>query len=169
MTHSTKHSVQQYSGEGSLEEGVKVPLHIAMMLAEGQKRLQIRQIDLIHAAISENSQYCRSVLEKMADSDSDLSGMFHQWSALCQNKAQRYGALANECMEIMLQSAAEINHLISGSLSGLGTVTQRNWSDRLAPAHERRVSANVISFPDRRVTSAMSYVVAGKSGRQHAA
>lgn len=167
MTHSTKHNVRQYFGKSSLEESVKVPLHIAMMLAEGQKRLQIRQIDVTQAGISENSQYCRSVLEKMADSD--LSGIFHQWSALCQNKAQRYGALANECMEIMLQSAAEINHLISGSLSGLGTVSQKNWSDRLAPANERRVSANVISFPDRRVTSAMSYVVAGKSGRQHAA
>jgi len=169
MTHSTKHSVRQYSGKSSLEEGVKVPLHIAMMLAEGQMRLQIRQIDVTQAAISENSQYCRSVLEKMADSDSDYSGTIHQWSTLCHKKAQRYGDLANECMEIMLQSAAEINHLISGALSGLGTVTQKNWSDALAPAHERRVSAKIISFPDRRVTSVMSYVVAGKSGRQHAA
>jgi len=167
MTRSTKHSDWQYFSKSSLEEGVKVPLDIAMTLAEGQKRLQIRQIDVTQAAISENSQYCRSVLEKMADSD--YSGMFHQWSALCQNKAQRYGDLANECMEIMLQSAAEINHLISGSLSGLGTIGQSNWSEGLAPANERRVSAKIISFPDRRITSAMSYAFAGKSGRQHAA
>ena len=176
MTHSIKHSVRQYSGEGSLEEsinsleqGIKVPLHIAMTLAEGQKRLQIRQIDVIQAGISENSQYCRSVLEKMADPDSDYSGIFNQWSALCQNKAQRYGNLAQESMEIMLQTAGEINHLISGSLSEFEAVSQKNWSDALAPANERRVSAKVISFPDRRVASAISYATAGKSGRQHAA
>ena len=165
MTRSTKHSDRQYSGKSSLEESVNVPLHIAMTLAEGQKRLQIRQIEMAHAAISENSQYCKSVLEKTAD----YSGLLHQWSALCQNKAQRYGNFANECMEIMLQSAAEMNHLISGALSGFGAATQSNWNEGLAPAYERRVSANVISFPDRRTASAISYAVAGKSGRQHAA
>lgn len=167
MTRSTKHSDPQYFGKSNLEEGVKVPLHIAMTLAEGQKRLQIRQIDVTQAAISENLQYCRSILEKMADSD--YSEIFHQWSALCQSKAQRYGNLAHECMEIMLQSAAEINQEISGALSEFGTGIQGNWSEGLAPAKERRVSAKVISFPDRRISSVMSYLIAGKSGRQHAA
>ena len=165
MTRSTKHSIQQYSAINSLEEGVKTPLQIAMTLAEGQKRLQIRQIEAAHAAISENTQYCKAVLENMAD----YSGMFDQWTALCQTKAQRYGDLSQECMEIMLQNAAEINHLISASLSGLETVGLKNGSQYLIPSAERRVSDNVISFPDRRVASATSYTVTGKSTRQHAA
>lgn len=165
MPRSTKHTIQQYFDKSSLEEGIKVPLHIAMTLIERQTSLQIRQIEVAQAAISENLQYCRSVLEK----PEDYSGMFDRWSALCQTKAKRYSDFTQACIEIMMQSAAEVNHLISGSLSAVGVSSQGNWRDNLAPAIDRRVSAKVISFPERRVTSLISQVVAQMSGRQNAA
>jgi len=165
MPRSTKHTIRQYFDKSSLEEGIKVPLHIAMTLIEGQTSLQIRQIEMVQAAISENSQYCRSVLEK----PEDYSGMFDRWSTLCEIKTKRYGEFSQACIEIMMQSAAEINHLISGSLSEIGASSQGNWRDNVAPFIDRRVSARVISFPERRVTSLISHAVAQKSGRQHAA
>lgn len=165
MPHSTKHTIWQHFDTRSLEEGIKVPLHIAMTLIEGQTSLQIRQIEVAQAAISENSQYCKSVLENMED----YPGMFERWSSLCQIKAKRYGELTQASIEIMMQSAAEINHLISGSLSGTGADIQGNWRHDVAPAIDRRVSAELISFPDRRVASMISHTVAQKPGRQQAA
>lgn len=165
MPRSTKHTTQQHFDTSSLEEGVKVPLPIAVALIEGQTSLQIRQIELAQAAISENSQYWRSVLENTQD----YSGMFERWSTLCQVQAKQYGEFREACIEIMVQSSAEVNHLISGSLSEIAASNLENLRDEAAPAIDRRVSARVISFPERRVESLISHAVAQKSGRQHAA
>lgn len=165
MPRSTKHTTQQHFDTSSLEEGVKVPLPIAVALIEGQTSMQIRQIELAQAAISENSQYWRSVLEN----PQDYSGMFERWSTLCQIQAKQYGQFREACIEIMVQSSAEVNHLISGSLSGIAATSLENLRDEVAPTIDRRVSAKVISFPERRVESLISQAAAQNSDQQHAA
>lgn len=168
MSRTTQHSLRQQSGKFSSQAGVKIPLQIAMMLAEGQKSLQARQIEAVQAAVSENSQYCKSVLEKMADS----SSLFEQWAELCQHKAQRYGDFAYAYVEIMSQSAAQLNHLVSESLAGFGsTIQSAAASQDMKPINERRATSTVISFPDRRIATAsvLMQAHAGNSGRQRTA
>ncbi|MDP2880631.1 MAG: hypothetical protein Q8N89_03505 [Azonexus sp.] len=121
-----------------------------MTMAESRKRLQIKQIEATLAATSENSLYCKSVLEKMADS----SGLLAQWSALCKHKAQRYNEFAYACIDIMSQSAADMNRLVSESISEIAGTFKSADSRNRGASHERRVSAAIISFPDRRIATA---------------
>jgi len=168
MSRTTQQNVRPQPGKNAPEAGVVIPLKISMALAEGRKRMQVKHIEAVHAAISENSLFCKSVLEKMADS----SALYVQWSALCQHKARRYGEFVNTCVEIMSQSAAEINHLISESLTGLDSGI---WSYEAKDAEpspvERRVTSQVISFPERRIATASVLMQghAGNSGRQGSA
>jgi len=167
MPSTTQHSVRRQSGKAGPKSGVIIPFQLAAALAEGGKRLQIKQIEATHAAISENSLYCKSVIENMANSSSPLA----LWFALCQHKAQRYNEFAYACIDIMSQSAAAISRLLTESLLGMGFSLGSNVSQGMEPAVERRVAAKVISFPERRIATAsvLMQAHAGNSGRQRMA
>ena len=167
MSRTTQHGARQQTAKAVPETRISVPLQMAMALAEGRNRLQIKQIEAIHAALSENSRYCKSVFGKMADS----SGLLAQWAALCQHKAQHYSDFTYACIEIMAQSAADINRLLSASLSAIGTSLQRQGGLHPEPSVERRSASKIIAFPERRIATASVLMQAhrGNSGGQHAA
>lgn len=149
MARTTQHSDRQQTGKASPDFGVTIPVQMAMTMAEARKRLHIKQIDAALAAVSENSIYCKSVLEKMAES----SGLLDQWSALCHDKAQRYNDFAYACIDIMSQSAVHMNRLVSESFSGIAGNFQSNELKPIEFANERRVTSMVISFPERRIAT----------------
>jgi len=167
MSRTPQHSLRQQSGKTSSQAGFTIPLQIAMTLAEARKGLYIRQIEAVQAAVSENLQYCKAIVEKMADT----SSLFELWTELCQRKAHRYGDLTYAYFGIMSQNAAELSHLLSESLSDLRSTIQSTTNQNMAPIIERRTTSKVISFPDRRIATASVLMQAhsGNSGLQSAA
>lgn len=163
-SRSTQHHTRHPSGQvGS--ESIEMPLHVALTLAESRQRLQMKQIDAANAALAENANYCKSILEKMADS----SDLVAQWSVLCHGKAKRYSNLALASIEIMTESWLEINRQIAESLATIGVSALQFRPPGPEVVQERRVSSQVISFPDRRVQSLMARAAAGNLSQRRAA
>lgn len=155
MSRTAQRSDLQQSPKAGPDFGVTtfaittIPLQMAMVLAESQKRLQIEQIEATLEAVSENSRYCSSVIEQMMNG----SGLLAQWSELCNRKARRYNDFAYACIDIMSQSASAMSRLGSPSVTRDSGSFQGANSRSSAPVRERRVSAKIISFPDRRIAS----------------
>lgn len=164
MSSSKQHRTRQQSGQTG-REGTEFPLQIAMTMAESRQRLQSRLIDAADTALEENSEYCKSVLEKMAGS----SDLVAQWAALCHHKVKRYSDLTLASIEILSESWLDTNRLISEALATVGAGIQIIGPQSEEVFTERRVSARIIPFPDRRIQSLMAQAAAGSSARQQAA
>jgi len=156
MSSATQHRTSPIS-----PDAMQIPRHIAMRLTETYKRLQIKQIDAAHVELKENTKYCKSVLEKMG-SRSDLSA---QWAALCQHKAKRYSDLTADFINIISASWVETNRLLSESLTTLSVSAEKIGREAAAASTERRTSAQLISFPERRITSLIAQATGGNSAR----
>lgn len=169
MPRTTEQTTRQQSGNNSPEASIAISLQIASALVDAQQRLQIKQVEAMHAAISENALYYKSALASMTSGPK----LFAEWTALCQHKARRYGDLLNDYRTILSERAAEINRLSTELMSSVNPGAFINLIRGAAffPAIERRVAAQVISFPDRRsqATSAQMEERARNSGHQRMA
>lgn len=167
---TTQHSDRQQATKASPDSGVTLSLRMAMTMAEGRKRLQMKQAEAIHDAVSENALYYKNALSNMTSGSALFAA---EWTALYQHKAERYSHLLHDYQKIAFESATEINRLVAESMSGLNPGAFINFvrGAALFPVFERRVASEVIPFPDRRseATTAQMEERARNSGRRRVA
>ncbi|MDP2880632.1 MAG: hypothetical protein Q8N89_03510 [Azonexus sp.] len=169
MPRTTQPTTWQQSGKSSPEAAIAISLQIGSALVDAQQRLQIKQVEALHATISENALYYKSALANMASGPT----LFAEWAALCQHKAQRYSHLVSDYRKVVVESATEINRLVAESVSSVnpGAFINLVRGVTFFPAFERRAASQVIAFPDRRsqATSAQMAARSGNSGHQRMA
>jgi len=127
-------------------ESVETLKQLAIVMVEANKRLYTLQIEAAHAGFAENSRQFKSLLNSAAETSAALE----QWSALFQEKAGRFVVIGREWVEIVARTIDEMSELLRQSLSPSSTIGQRTGKRDVEVPVERRVSASVIFFPDRR-------------------
>ena len=133
-------------------EGAETLRKIARVLAEANQNLCNLQIELTQASLSENSQHLTSMQKHAAGTPITLE----QWSMLIQSNAERLVAASSAWARLTSQTVIALNQLIEQSLQ------PNRRSDETAETGaltERRVSARMIVFPDRRNRMMASEIV----------
>lgn len=130
----------------------------ALAVIESNQRWWALQIEAMEAALAENTEQSRAMLENVSTTAETLS----QWPNLYQINVQRYTDLTRIGLELTAQTIVQLNDLMREFLSSslAGTPVQKNDQRRDAATPEdfgeRRVSARVIFFPDRRKSAESS-------------
>lgn len=132
--------------------------NLALAVIEANQRWWALQIEALQAALAENTQQSKTMLEN-ASKTADTLG---QWPQFYGAKARRYTDLTRTGMEIATQTFAQLNQLMgqlfSASLTGVagleaGAGSGGEAEDGEEGFIERRVAARIISFPERRKSS----------------
>ncbi|MBI2307819.1 MAG: hypothetical protein HYU78_11020 [Rhodocyclales bacterium] len=150
---SLSHSRQKSRAAGADEAQTTESLALAVI--DANQRWWALQIEAMHAALAENTQQAKTMLENA----SKTADTFAQWPSLYGEKTRRYTDLTRIGTEIAAQMFTQLNQLMgqlfSASLAGVAGLE----AGAEAPGEtaedfiERRVAARIISFPDRRKSS----------------
>lgn len=148
MTKQIQRSPIRDPGDIS-RESIETLRHIVVVVAEANKHLYTLQIDAAQAAFAENSRQLKSLLK----STGDTSAAIEQWSALFREKMQRFVEMSSAWVEITAQTMAEMSDLLAQSLSASAAISQKTGKRETEIPVERRVTASVIFFPERRAAA----------------
>lgn len=136
-------------------EGGETLRGIALVLADANQQFCNVQIEAIQAALSENSRLRMSLLEHERGTPTALE----QWSSLYQRKVERWIATNAAMFRITAQTIVALNQLLERSLQA-SLPSRQNADEAIAETlAERRVSAQMIIFPERRNRSTVSEIV----------
>lgn len=122
--------------------------NISGIALDASRRFYLLQIEAAEQALHENTQHLRGLLQN----STGLAQMLAQWPDLLQSKFQRYADLTRDCFNIASETITEMNRL-SGKTVGSATETVETAANEVANFVERRVSSQLINFPDRRKAS----------------
>lgn len=131
---------------------------LALAVIEANQRWWALQIEAMQAALAENTQQSKAMLENASKTSDSLA----QWPQFYEGKLRRYTDLTRSGLDIATQMFAQLNQLMgqlfSVSLTGLTGTTGFETGPEIAgetsgEVTERRVAAHIISFPDRRKSS----------------
>lgn len=129
--------------------------NLALAVIEANQRWWALQIEAMQAALAENTQQSKTMLENASKTADTLV----QWPQFYGAKARRYTDLTRIGMEIATQTFAQLNQLLeqlfSASLTGVAGLEAGagGGSGEEEAFIERRVAARIISFPERRKPS----------------
>lgn len=135
--------------------GVETLRNIADGTIESASRLAALQIEAAQAAVTENSKQFRSFLKNTADTSAALS----QWSILFGASLQRFTQMTKYYIESASQDMTEMNRwfgqVLSQSVPWAPSARARTEDGPAAErrkARDRRVNAQLITFPERRAS-----------------
>jgi hypothetical protein len=120
--------------------------NVAIELTEARHRLHSLRVENVRAAFSENSKLFKSLLSNV----SETSTLLAQWSTLFQTKMLKFTEIGNDCFEITSKSIAGIAEAMSQAFLTSGETVKKMSRWGVGAVIERRTSATVISFPERR-------------------
>lgn len=148
---SRQHSISHNSPEDFPESNTQYTESIALAMIDACQHWWALQLEAMEKALSENVQHSRSLIEHAAATTDVLA----QWSDLVENKNRRYADLTSSGLEIATQTFTQIKQLMDPRILSFTSPTLPETT-RQSVSVERRVSAQVISFPDRRKASGMA-------------
>lgn len=153
MSRGIQDIIQQFSERN--REGAETLRRIALVLADANQQFCSVQIEAIQAALSENSRLRMSLLEHETGTLTALE----QWSTLFQGKMERWVATNAAMFRITSQTIISLNQLLEQSLLASAASYQSAEEAETEALAERRVSARMIIFPERRNRSTVSEIV----------
>lgn len=167
----------QYTGESIQLLGQTV---VAVMEVNGY--VCARQIEKAETATRESSRQLKSLLKSTAETSAVLA----QWSGVFQVKMQNFTAMGHEWRKVTLDAMREANDLLESSLSSLSSLpaygaisnnqsgktreaaqesTQKSVGKAAeTPSGERRFTATMIAFPERRAAAMPKHSAAATHG-----
>lgn len=122
---------------------------LGIVLSEANKNLYTRQIDAVHAAIDENSRQLKAQLENSRETSTALE----EWSGDFQEKMQSFGTIRNAWVTIASQTFTRMSELMGVPLPASGEDAHEASSRGTGSSVERRASAALFFFPERRVAA----------------
>lgn len=128
---------------------------IALVLADANQQICNIQIEAIQAALSENSRLRMALLEHATGTPTALE----QWSSLFQGKMERWVATNAAMLRITSHTIIALNQLLDRSLQASLPSYQSADETETEALAERRISARMIIFPERRNRSTVSEIV----------
>lgn len=135
--------------EGSLETtDMARQMSVAMM--EYGRSLWALQLDTASTMTAETTRQFKDWLQSAAE-NGDTVG---QWPGLFYPRTQQFVQIARGWLNIASQTTTEINELFGQALAATFALTDENLTRY--PQYERRTTAQVISFPDRRRSATQS-------------
>jgi hypothetical protein len=157
MTKQMHHSPIHDPGD-FIKENFETLRDIAVDMAEANKRFCALQLESIHAAFAEHSRQLKSML----DNTGDISAAYDEGSKHLFAKMQKLTEISHSWLDLYSRTSSKTNELLQQSLSTAGSFGEqmiRREAGLPEGAIERRISASVISFPERRAAE-----IAKKSG-----
>lgn len=127
-------------------EGIEMTQQMSVAAAEYGQRICALQVEAAHAAFAANATQFKHWLQSIADTADALM----QWPGLFRPKTQNFVEITRGWLDVVAQTTAEMTQLMSESLSTSLTLAEKNYGTGTYPERDRRVAAQVISFPDRR-------------------
>lgn len=121
---------------------------IAIELTEASQRHQILRIEAVRAALSENAKRYKSVLNDV----SDTAALFEKWSTPLQTRMQKFTEMGHDWIEVTSHAFAGMGEAIGQSFSAPGERMKKMALWETPVVLDRRISASVITFPERRAT-----------------
>ncbi|MFZ2855890.1 MAG: hypothetical protein WAZ34_17470 [Rhodocyclaceae bacterium] len=150
MSHQKLHYPIENPGDLT-REGITLFKQMTIAMAEASQSFHLHQIEAFQAALAENSRQFKSQLKETGDTCSALE----QWSGLFQSRMQQCGKIGGTWIEHTSQTISRMSELLASPLDA-SAASAVNSDEPV----ERRVSATVITFPERRA----SEVVKSASG-----
>jgi len=132
-----------------MKENFETLRDIAIDMAEANKRFCSLQVESIHAAFAEYSRQLKSLLNNTGD----ISAALGEGSKHLFARTQKLSEISHSWLELFAQTSSKANELLQQSLSAastFGEATIHREARLPEMTIERRLSASVISFPERR-------------------
>jgi hypothetical protein len=145
MSHRMKHSPIYKLGDLA-GESIATLRNAAIVAAEAHKHFHVRQIEEAREVFSENSRQFRADLKYIGETSAALV----QWSTLIQSRMLKLARIGGTWAEKTSQTIADMSELLVVPLPVSGTAGQQSASIDTTPVPERRMSATMIQFPERR-------------------
>lgn len=129
---------------GLSQESIDMTRQMSVAMLEYGRTLWALQFDTASTMASETTRQFKDWLSSAAYNGNSPG----QWPGLFQPRTQRLIEIAQGWLNVSSQATAEMNQLLGQALSASLALTGKNIPTY--PEHERRRSAQVISFADRR-------------------
>lgn len=127
-------------------ENIEMLKNVTIDLTEANRQLYALRIEAVRAAFEENSSLLKFLLKNVADT----SATIEQWSTPLQAKLKKLTEISNAWSEITSQAISGMGEVLSQSFSASGAIIKEIGSWWTNVPLERRVSASLIAFPERR-------------------
>lgn len=164
---SQKSTTRRTSGQ-TIPEANQSFENLALVLVDANYRWWALQIEAIESALAENNAQMR----KMIESAAKTADIFTQWSNLYASKTQRSADLSSDGLDLATQTFAQTNQLLERLFASYAAMALPESDASGVPFAEdfieRRVTAKIISFPDRRKASELAGAATQEAMRQHA-
>jgi hypothetical protein len=125
-------------------ESINMTRQLSEAFLEHGRNLGVLQLDNASIMVSEGSRQFKHWLNSAAYNGDSLI----QWSSMFQPRALRFIEIAQGWLDVSSQATAEMNQFLGQALPAMWALTGQNAASK--PKQERRRSAQVISFADRR-------------------
>lgn len=159
MTHQ-RHSDPVHTPAEFTQANIEMLRNLAVDLTEANRRLYALRIEASRKAFSENSRVFKSLLDNVGDTSSLLA----QWSTPLQAKLQSFTAMGHHWVAMTSDVITGVGEAVAQSftasgeaMSQMGEWRRGNTVMGNSVVIERRVSASIISFPDRRAVDTGRY------------
>ncbi|HEX5801917.1 MAG TPA: hypothetical protein VFY24_02750 [Azospira sp.] len=138
-----------------------------LVLVDANYRWWALQIDALESALAENNAQMR----KMIESAAKTADIFSQWSNLYASKSRRSADLGSDGLDLATQTIAQTRQLLERLLASYAATALPESDASGAPVAdgfiERRVTAKIISFPDRRKAAEQAGAATQEPARLH--
>jgi len=138
-------------------ESVDVVKNLAIAMAEANRHFYTLQIEAAQAAFETNTAQLKSRLKKSGHGAPELE----QWSAFSLGRMQKFAELSGSWIENTSQTISEMNELLRLPFAAAGKFDAETADQDAETPEDRRVSAKMIAFPERR--AAFMAKTAGKN------
>ena len=128
------------------KESVDVVKNIAIAVAEANKHFYTLQIEAAQAVFEKNTTQLKSRLNKSGHGATELE----QWSAFSLGRMQKFAELSGAWIESTSQTISQMNELLRLPFETPGKLDAETAEQEAETTEDRRVSAKMIAFPERR-------------------
>lgn len=165
MSHQKLHRPIENPGDLT-REGVSLLKQITIAMAEANQHFHLRQIEAVQAAVAEHARQFKLQMKETGATCTALE----QWSGLFQARMQQCGKISSAWMEHTSQTIAQINELLVSPLADSVASAESIGVSNSEIGIERRMSAKVIAFPERRAAEIMKTAAGGRTApKRHSA
>lgn len=145
MTRQIEQHLVHKPGELA-RESLDVVKNLAIAMAEANQHFYTLQIEAAQAVFEKNTRQLKSRLKKSGHGVTKLE----QWSAFSLGRMQKLAELSGTWIESTSQTISEMNELLRLPFSLSGNLDHEMTEQEAETPEERRVSAKMIVFPERR-------------------
>jgi hypothetical protein len=150
-------------------ENIAMVKNVAIELTEASRRIHALRIEVVRATVEGNSRLLKSLLKNVEET----TAIIEQESTPLQSKMKKIAETNVAWFEITSRSISGMSEVFGQSFSAYGAMINKIGRWGASVPVERRVSAELIAFPERREALLAKNVVSGvypAAGRkQHAA